>query len=123
MSNFILKYKAYLIGIAIAATLALSFNWYVDRKEAAAYEKGFASANSAWMKKGKEYVDMIDAEKADNTALNERLAVISEEKRILEQKKAQKVVDKQIEYVKSPSATNKSLDDGFVELYNESLGE
>lgn len=123
MTTFILKYKKYLIGIGIAALLLFSFNWYVGTKEDAAYDRGFQYANAQWEKKGKEYVDLIDKGKADNTALNEELARVSEEKRKLEEARRHNVSDKQVEYNKTEAARKKGLDDDFVDLYNESLGD
>lgn len=123
MVTFISKYKKYLIGIGIATLLLFSFNWYVGTKEDAAYDRGFQSANSQWEKKGKEYVDLIDKGKADNTALNEELARVSEEKRKLEESRRQNVNNKQVEYNKTEAARQKGLDDDFVDLYNESLGD
>lgn len=123
MATFINKYKKYLIGIGIAILLLFSFNWYVGTKEDAAYSRGFQSANIQWEKKGKEYVDLIDKGKADNTALNEELARASEEKRKLEEARRHNVSDKQVEYNKTEAARKKGLDDDFVDLYNESLGD
>lgn len=123
MTTFILKYKKYLVGIGIAALLLFSFNWYVGTKEDAAYDRGFQYANTQWEKKGKEYVDLIDKGKADNTALNEELARVSEEKRKLEEARRHNVNDKQVEYNKTEAARKKGLDDDFVDLYNESLGD
>lgn len=122
MAAFIYKYKKYLIGIAVAIMLVFSFNWYVGNKEEAAYHRGFQSANVQWEKKGKEYVDLINKGKADNTALNNELARVSEEKRKLEEKRTQDVNNKQIEYNKTEAARQKGLDDAFVDLYNQSLG-
>lgn len=123
MLEFMTKYKKYLIGIGIAILLLLSFNWYVGTKESAAYDRGFQSANVQWEKKGKEYVDLIDKGKAENTALNTKLAKVSEEKRKLEEKRNQSVNNKQVEYNKTEAARKKGLDDDFVDLYNESLGD
>lgn len=123
MIEFVLKYKKYLIGIAVAIALIFSFNWYVGTKEAAAYDRGFQSANMQWEKKGKEYVDLINKGKADNTALNEKLARVSEEKRKLEETHRLDINNKQVEYNKTEAARQKGLDDGFVDLYNESLGD
>lgn len=123
MNAFILKYKKYLIGIAVAIALIFSFNWYVGTKESAAYDRGFQSANVQWEKKGKEYVDLINKGKADNTALNDELARVSEEKRKLEEARRHNVNDKQVEYNKTEAARKKGLDDDFVDLYNESLGD
>lgn len=123
MNAFILKYKKYLIGIAVAIALIFSFNWYVGTKESAAYDRGFQSANVQWEKKGKEYVDLIDKGKAENVSLNEQLARVSEEKRKLEEARRHNVNDKQIEYNKTEAARKKGLDDDFVDLYNESLGD
>ena len=122
MVEFIMKYKRYLIGIAVAIALIFSFNWYVEEKEDAAYDRGFQSANVQWEKKGKEYVDLIYKGKAENTALNTELAKVSEEKRKLEEKRTQGVNNKQVEYNKTEAARKKGLDDDFVDLYNESLG-
>lgn len=123
MAAFISKYKKYLIGIAVAILLIFSFNWYVGTKEDAAYDRGFQSANVQWEKKGKEYVELINKGKADNTALNNELARVSEEKRKLEEKRTQNVNNKQIEYNKTEASRKKGLDDDFVDLYNESLGD
>ncbi len=123
MLAFISKYKKYLIGIAVAIALVFSFKWYVGTKEDAAYDRGFQSANLQWEKKGKEYVDLIDKGKAENTALNEELASVSEEKRKLEEKRSRDVNNKQIEYNKTEAARKKGLDDDFIDLYNESLGD
>lgn len=123
MATFITKYKKYLIGIGIAILLLFSFNWYVGTKESAAYDRGFQSANVQWEKKGKEYVALIDETRARNVDLNERLAIVSEEKRKLEEKRRQDVGNKQVEYNKTEAARNVGLDDDFVDLYNESLGD
>jgi|AGFS01.1.fsa_nt_gi hypothetical protein len=121
--KFILKYKQYLIGIAAAVLIFFAFNWYVGTKEDAAYDRGFQSANVQWEKKGKEYVAMIDDEKAKNTALNYTLNLLSEGKLIEEQKKRDAIVKQQLEYSQSPEAKKHSLDDKFIKLYNDSLGE
>lgn len=123
MIAFIRKYKKYLIGIGIAIMLLFSFNWYIGTKESAAYDRGFQSANVQWEKKGKEYVRLIDKGKAENTALNEELARVSEEKRKLEDARRHNVNNKQVEYNKTEAARQKGLDDDFVDLYNESLGD
>lgn len=123
MIEFLLKYKKYLIGLALAVALAFSFKWYVGTKESAAYDRGFQSANVQWEKKGKEYVDLINKGKAENTALNTELAKVSEEKRKLEEKRTQDVNNKQIEYNKTEAARKKGLDDDFIDLYNQSLGD
>lgn len=123
MVAFFKKYNKYLIGIGIAILLLFSFNWYVGTKESAAYDRGFQSANIQWERKGKEYVDLIDKGKAENKALNAKLAKVSEEKRKLEEARRHNVNDKQIEYNKTESARKKGLDDDFVDLYNESLGD
>lgn len=123
MLNFILKYKKYLIGVAVAVALLFAFNMYVDKKEKESYDRGFQVANIAWEKKGKEYVDLIKKGKEDNTALNEKLNAVSEQKRKLEEERTKSVIVKQIEYVKSGDASKKCLDDSLIDLYNESLGE
>lgn len=123
MLNFITVYKKYLIGVAVAIALFFAFNMYVSNKEQNAYDRGFQAANIAWEKKGKEYVDIIDSEKAQNTALNDKLNVISEQKRKLEEERTKSVIVKQIEYVKSENASKKCFDDALVDLYNKSLGE
>lgn len=123
MYKLILKYKQYLIGIAAAVLIFFTFNWYVGTKEDAAYDRGFQSANVKWEKKGKEYVAMIDDEKSKNTALNYTLNLLSEGKLIEEQKKRDSIVKQQLEYNQSPEAKKHSLDDKFIRLYNDSLGE
>lgn len=123
MLGFLIKYKKYIISLVIAIVLLLSFNWYVGRKESAAYDRGFESANVQWIKKGKEYVAMIDDEKSKNTALNYTLNLLSEGKLIEEQKKRDVIVKQQLEYSQSPEAKKHSLDDKFIKLYNDSLGE
>lgn len=121
--KFILKYRQYLIGIAVAVLIFFSFNWYVGIKEDAAYDRGFQSANVQWEKKGKEYVAMIDDEKAKNSALNYTLSLLSEGKMIEEQKRQAAVVKQQQEYLQRPEAKKHSFDDNFIKLYNDSLGE
>lgn len=121
--DLILKYKKYLIGIGIAILLLFSFNWYVGTKEKAAYDRGFQSANVQWEKKGKEYVGMIDDAYARNKALNYTLTLLSEGKLIDEQKRKDSVVKQQLEYSKTPEAKVKGLDDKFIKLYNDSLGD
>lgn len=123
MLEFLIKYKKYIIGLVIVIVLLLSFNWYVARKESAAYDRGFESANVQWIKKGKEYVAIIDNSKNQNAALNEKLEALSEQKRVLEERLSQDVAHDQIEYNKSPAARNKGLDDNFIDLYNKSLGD
>lgn len=123
MMNYILKYKKYLIGIGIVIILLLSFNWYVGTKEAAAYDRGFQSANVQWEKKGKEYVGMIDDAYSRNKALNYTLTLLSEGKLIEEQRRKDSVVKQQMEYSKTPEAKVKGLDDKFIKLYNDSLGD
>ena len=123
MSDFIFKYKKYLIGIAVAVVIAITFNWYVGTKESAAYGRGFQSANVQWEKKGKEYVAMIDDAYAKNSSMNYTLKLLTEGKIIEEQKKRDSVVKQQIEYSQSPESKVKGLDDKFIKLYNDSLGE
>lgn len=123
MLEFIDKYKKYLIGIAIAIAIALSFHIYVGKKETAAYDQGFSAANVQWEKKGKEYVDLIAKGKADNQALNDQLAVLSEAKRKAEEKRGDDVKAKQVQYNKTEAASKKGLDDDLVDIYNQSLGE
>lgn len=123
MLAFIDKYKKYLIGIALAAAIMLGFHLYVDKKETAAYAQGFEAANVQWEKKGKEYVDLIDKGKAENKALNEKLAIASEAKRRAEEKRVNDVKDKQVKYNKTEAAGKKGIDDDLVDIYNQSLGE
>lgn len=123
MLAFIDKYKKYLIGIAIAIAIFLSFHIYVGKKETAAYDQGFSAANVQWEKKGKEYVDLIAKGKADNQALNDQLAVLSEAKRKAEEKRGDDVKAKQVQYNKTEAASKKGLDDDLVDIYNQSLGE
>ncbi|QPI18348.1 hypothetical protein POP15_300 [Pectobacterium phage POP15] len=123
MNAFILKYKKYLIGIAVAIAIVFTFNWYVGNKEEAAYQAGFQSANVQWEKKGKEYVAMIDDAHAKNSAMNYTLKLLTEGKIIEEQRKRDNVVQQQIEYSKSPESKARGLDDKFIKLYNDSLGE
>lgn len=119
----ITEYKKYLIVMAIATLLLFSFNWYVAKKESSAYDRGFQSANVQWERKGQEYVDLIDAGLEKNKRLNDKLAVLSEEKRKLEEDKTNTVKSQQIEYKTSQDALKKCLDDKFVDLYNNSLGD
>lgn len=121
--DLIMKYKKYLIGIVLAIAIVFTFNWYVGRKEEAAYQKGFQSANVQWEKKGKGYVAMIDDAHAKNSAMNYTLKLLTEGKIIEEQRKRDNVVQQQIEYSKSPESKVKGLDDKFIKLYNDSLGE
>lgn len=123
MLAFILKYKKYLVGVVAAIAIAISFNWYVGNKEESAYQSGFQAANVAWEKKGKEYVKMIDDAYAKNSSMNYTLKLLTEGKVIQEQKLRDNVVQQQIEYSKSPEAKVKGLDDKFIKLYNDSLGE
>lgn len=123
MLAFIDKYKKYLIGIAIAAALMFSFHLYVGKKETEAYDQGFSAANVQWEKKGKQYVDLIDKGRAENQALNDKLAEATEAKIKAEEKRADDVKGKQVQYNKTEAAGKKGLDDDLVDIYNESLGE
>lgn len=122
MGKFITQYKKYIAGAVLAVLLVLSFNFYVSRKEEIAYNNGFDTANAAWIKKGKEYVDIINKGLAYNRSLNVEL-----DKQILANQQAldkqtNKVSDMQVEYVQTPASKNYGLDDQFVDIYNESLG-
>jgi len=121
--SLIFQYKKYLVSIAIVLVLIFSFNWYVGKKEKAAYDQGFQSSNLQWEKKGKEYVGMIDQAYARNKAMNYTLALLSEGKIIEEQKRRSDVSAQQLEYNKTPDSARVGLDDKFVKLYNDSLGE
>lgn len=120
--SLILKYKKYLVGIIIALFLIFSFNWYVGKKEKAAYAQGFQSSNLQWEKKGKEYVGMIDQAYARNRSMNYALNLLSEGKIIEEQKRRTDVNEQQLEYSKNPDSDRTGLDDKFIKLYNDSLG-
>lgn len=113
----------YVVGAILAGLLFLGYQTHISRIEKESFGKGFQEANGAWMVKGKQYVDMIEAGRAENGVLNGKLYVLSEEKRKLEAQKGDKVIEKQIEYVRSPDASKKGLDDKFVEIYNTSLGD
>lgn len=117
------KYKAYLIGVALAAILVISANIYVGRKETESYNKGYEEANSAWMKKGQQYVGMIDEAYDKNKALNAQLQIAAEKNRKLEEERGNKVKDQLIKYANSADAKNKSLSNDFVDIYNNSLGD
>lgn len=119
----ILKYKKYLIGVALAIVLVLGFNFWVGQKEDQAYQQGFQAANVQWEKKGKEYVDLIEKGYAENVALNQKLAEANEAKRKLEEERASLVHDQQIDYANSEEGKVKGLDKKFIKLYNDSLGE
>ena len=112
------------LGIAILALLLfVGYNTHISSVKKVSYAQGFSSANDQWEKKGKEYVALIDKGLADNAALNDQLAIVSEQKRIAESKKVSGTVTKQIEYSTAPSATRKDFDEKFIDLYNYSLGE
>lgn len=123
MGTFILKYRGYLLSFVLFLVLIFSFIWYLDKKESEAYQKGFDSANTAWIKKGQEYVSLIEKNRVANTFLNDELNTLLEEKR--KQQEANKVIvkDKQVEYNKTAPARSKGLDDNFIDIYNGSLGE
>lgn len=116
-------YQKYIIGVVVAILLVIGANIYIGKKEDAAYHRGFDEANTAWIKKGGEYVAIIDQQYKDNNDLNQKLQKLSDEKRALEEDKIRKVGSKQLEYNSSSAARNKGLDDGFIDLYNDSLGE
>lgn len=117
------KYKKFFIGVALTALLVISANIYIGSVERASFKKGYEEANTAWMVKGKEYVSMIDDEKAKNTALNYTLTLLSEGKLIEEQKRQSAIIKQQQEYLQRPESKKHSFDDHFIKLYNDSLGE
>lgn len=123
MLDFVSKYKKYLIGILIAAVVVVGFNLYVSKKEKESYDRGFQVANTLWEKKGKEYVGLIDKERARSASVNYALTLVTEGKIIEEEKRRAQLTQHQAEYLASPAAEKKSLDDSFIRLYNESLGD
>jgi len=116
-------YQKFIIGGALIFALLIGGSFYVSKKESDAYKKGFEEANTAWIKKGQEYVGIINASRDQNNALNEKLEAVSEQKRKLEEQKRSEVTNRQVEYNKTPAAKNTCLDEGFIDLYNDSLGE
>lgn len=123
MLQFILKYKKYLIGALLFIALFFSFKFYLHQQTSKAYDRGYDEANSAWIAKGREYVDIIRSNKEKMSALNDKLDAEIEKNNKLQGQKVKIVTQKQIEYVKTEESKSVGIDDKFVDIYNESLGD
>lgn len=122
MLELLFKFKKYIIGALLAVALFVGHTIYVSHKERVAYNKGFAEANTAWMNKGREYVDMLNEQLSVNRDLNNQVNKTLVEKKVAEDLLKKKINSGVIEYNKTDKATQNNIDDRFVELYNESLG-
>lgn len=119
----LIKYRKYLLGAAITLLIIFSANTYINHVEKSAHNRGYNEANSAWMVKGRQYVDMLDKAHAENVSLNEQL----KDKGTVEAKKDSQLKEDtaaaQIDLVRDPASSKKTISPKFIDLYNLSLGE
>lgn len=116
-------YKKYIAGAALALILVFSANLYVGHKEKISYDKGFEEANSAWMIKGKEYVDMLDKSYLENQKLNAELALKNGKDSQEDFDRRVSTAAAQVDLARDPASTKRTMNKKFVDLYNLSLGE
>lgn len=120
--QMIFRFKAYLIGGAIVIVIAGGSLWWYDTKTTEYYNNGFAAADAKWEKLSEEQSAKNNQLFIDNTILNQKLKETQDQLREEQAKKKADVDQKVTEFQKTPEASTK-LSDGFINIYNESLGE
>ncbi|QYC52507.1 hypothetical protein [Salmonella phage SSBI34] len=123
MINFLMKYKKYLTGMAIAIALFFVFSAYISSVEKKAFDSGFQKANTAWMEKGRQYVDLLDKKYDENKRLNYQLEKATRKDSKVDQDRRSKTAAAQVDFARDPSSSGKTISDKFIDLYNVSLGD
>lgn len=112
------------IAIVLAA-IAILFagKVYISHVDSVAFDRGVTQTDEKWKGKAAEFrTDLIIA-KAKNDALTLKLAEKESELKSAQESKNKVIVEKVVEYQKTPASKVKSLDDAFIDAYNQSLPE
>lgn len=123
IATLLLTFRKQIIGATILVVLFFGGKWYIHSVESSAYDQGFSVANEAWIKKGKEYVGMIDAGYRTNVDLQYKLQAASAEREKAKQDLQDTVEKGRQDYDKMPESKTQCLDPKFINVYNGSLGE
>lgn len=121
VKQFLKLYYTYIVGAFVALALIGGVHWYIKDIKAKSYSQGFAKADGEWQKKANDFSARANQLYIQNSLLQGQLAELQDK----QQKELQALKDRltplQEEYQKTPEA-KESLGDGFIDLYNQSLG-
>ena len=114
-------YKKYIITAGIVIALIFGGKAYLNRLEDNAYNKGYQTSEQVWKEERSTMQHTIDNKFIENTHLVAALrARTAEQKKLIDE--ADKATNKkQVEYAASDNGKKASLDNKFIEVYNESL--
>lgn len=120
---FLDKFKWYIASVLLVIALVFGGKIWIDNKTEAAYQQGVTQTDQKW-KKAQDEKDKKDAAfKAGQQANVDALRSQLEEAQAKLKDPAQNGGEKQIVYVKTTQGKSKCLDDGFISIYNDSLGK
>lgn len=119
----LIPYKKYIVGAILAFLIVFSAKLYINSVDEAAHARGYNEANSAWMVKGRQYVDMLDKAHAENVILNEQLKDKGTEEAKKDSQLKEDTTVAQLDLVRDPASSKKTISPKFIDLYNLSLGE
>lgn len=116
-------YKTYLIGAAIALALIIGGKVYLNKVETDSYNHGVSVTQTANEAQRQEYKDQLAEKFKENSELTAALNARTREKEAALKALDTKLAEKQAQYSASPAGQVKGLDEQFIDIYNESLGE
>jgi hypothetical protein len=116
-------YKKYLISAALVLALVFGGKMYVSNLEKTAHDLGYQESEQVWDKKRSDMQKTIDEKFVENTLLAAALRARTAEKQKALEALTKSTAEKQAVYAASQAGKTKVVDDQFVDIYNESLGE
>ncbi len=109
-----------MLGI-LSAGAVYTKHWY-DNKITASYQKGVKDTDDKWTLVVQQVKDNNQKFKDDQQKSVDKLNEELEEQRKRSNDLQSKLAQKSKDYANSQNGKSKSLDDDFVDIYNESLG-
>lgn len=116
-------YKTYLIGAVIALALIVGGKVYLNKVETDSYNLGVSVTQSANEAQRQDYKNQLAEKFRENSELTAALNARTREKEAALKALDTKLTEKQAQYSSSPAGQVKGLDQQFIDIYNESLGE
>ena len=119
--KFIKAYKTYLIGALILAVLVIVPRWYLNNERNEAYRKGFAASDAAWILQAEKQAAKRNADYIEGVILQQKLQQKERELQVAQESLRESLSKDQDDFSKTPESKH-TLSDGFVDIYNKSLG-
>lgn len=119
--GFIKTYRTYLIGALILAFLVIVPRWYLDRERAASYREGFAASDAAWIQQAEKQAAKRNSDYIAGVILQQKLLQKERDLQALQEDLKDALAQDQENFAKTPES-KRTLSNGFVDIYNKSLG-